>query len=233
MELDLLQPAPTPPSVLLYARSHGLCSAYDREPVPALDLAPPLSRAREPCCPDTSDVEVNAAAAALLREKMRVNAEAAKLLRCVVQGRGERGEGAGEVDAWERVRALRIEVPVLRTDVEMDLVRFREREGVKGRVELLGISSEKVDGLMGEELEWPAGHAGFAALWDERVSGEKLRVSAEAMRWLQEMRCGLLSDAEWERCRGDVERDAAKPVGCEWLCEDLTEDCRSLLHRGV
>jgi hypothetical protein len=236
MEPDL-QLRPTSPSVLSYARSHGLCSAYDREPfqrVPrdALDLAFPLTLGCEPCSPDASDAELAAAAAAFEREKIRVSAEAAALLRGIVQARGERTPGGAVPDAWERVRGLKVEMLVLRTDAELDLLRFGQRvePGVLSR---LGVPAGMVNVQDDEGFEWPARYAEFTALWDERVRGEKLRVSGEAMRWLEEMRRGLLSDEEWERCRDDVWRDAAKPVGCEWTFENLTEECRFLLQRGV
>jgi hypothetical protein len=233
MELDL-QPRSTSPCVLAYARSHGLCSPYDREPlqpVPrsAVDLTFDLDG--EPCSPDISDAELATAAAALGRERIRINTEAAALLRGIaVQARGERAPCAAP-DAWERVKGLKVELPVLRTDAELDLLRFGKKvEPVLGR---LRIPSEKVDVQNDEGFEWPERYAEYTALWDERARGEKLRVSGEAMRCLEEARRGLLADAEWERCKGDVWRDAIKPVGCEWAFESFTKGCRSLGHRDA
>jgi hypothetical protein len=233
MELDL-QPRSTSPCVLAYARSHGLCSPYDREPfqpVPrsALDLTFDLDG--EPSSPNISDGELATAAAALGHEKIGVSTEAVALLHGIgVQARGERAP-CTVPDAWERVKGLKVELPVLRTDAELDLVRFGKRvEPVLG---LLRIPSEKVDVQNDEGFEWPERYAEYTALWDERARGEKLKVSGDAMRCLEEAGRGLLADAEWERCKGDLWRDAIKPVGCEWAFEGLTKECRSLRHRGA
>jgi hypothetical protein len=233
MELDL-QSRSTSPCVLAYARSHGLCSPYDREPfepVPRSAVGLTFDLDGEPCSPGISDAELATAAAALGREKIGVNLEAAALLHGIgVQARGERAPCAAS-DAWERVKGLKVELPVLRTDAELDLVRFGKRvEPVLGR---LRIPSEKVDVQNDEGFEWPERYAEYIALWDERARGEKLGVSGDAVRCLGEVKRGLLADAEWERCKGDVWRDAIKPVGCEWAFEGLTKECRSLRHRGA
>jgi hypothetical protein len=233
MELDL-QSRSTSPCVLAYARSHGLCSPYDREPfepVPRSAVGLTFDLDGEPCSPGISDAELATAAAALGREKIGVNLEAAALLRGISeQARGERAPCAAP-DAWERAKGLKVELPVLRTDAELDLVRFGKRvEPVLGR---LRIPSEKVDVQNDEGFEWPERYAEYTVLWDERAKREKLKVSGDAMRCLEEVGRGLLADVEWERCKGDVWRDAIKPVGCEWAFEGLTKECRSLRHPGA
>jgi hypothetical protein len=118
MDLDLSEPELP---VLEYARFHGLCTDYT------------LGQPRYGDIPITSedvlekdlDFPGQGSVQELLHERLTVKKDAALLLREVLSTRDVSCTNDGEsYSSWKRTSALKLELPLLRTDNELDLLRF-------------------------------------------------------------------------------------------------------------
>jgi hypothetical protein len=219
MELDLSL-SDDEPSVLEYARSNGLCSVYTDEAL-LLHIPRVLGLYPDPWEPAISDTDVAAAAEELMREKLSVNQDAAVLLRSLFQLRDECVDLPE--DAWKGMRDLKVELPVLRTYNELDLLRFGT---IVEPVPTRRIPSEKVDVEKDETFGWPSWYSNYAAQWDKVARSEKLGVSRSVLRYLQEIMRSPFTNDEFERRRADFWGAHTKPVGCEMAFRDFAEQCR-------
>ncbi|KAJ4352299.1 uncharacterized protein N0V89_007647 [Didymosphaeria variabile] len=182
LELDVIEHEPT---VLEYARFHGLCSDFTKE-LPSyynnfslsdetlyLDLWDPND---SPSLTNPADE--------LTKERLAVSKEAAMLLKSVHSLTQEPPSLLRIPDRRRRILSLKQELPILRTDNELDILAFGGT--VEPSFTDLKIPLEAIDEENDEGLDWPSDYAGYPKQCDERAKNEKLGVSRETLLYLQD-----------------------------------------------
>lgn len=170
--------------VIDYARSHGICIDYTTEQLHIGEIHVPSSNDIQHDFEDPSDTAITNAISKLIKEPLTLNKEAALLLKTVDS---LQQAPAGDLPMEDRRRwilGLKQELPILRTDHELDLLGF-------GSVALphfrdLKIPSEVTQKEDDEGLEWPPKYLTYPLQCDKRVNSEKLAVSKEALLYLQD-----------------------------------------------
>jgi hypothetical protein len=183
VEMDL-EPEDEEPSVLEYARAYGLCRDYTQEQ-PVIDQIPTYDYQADLESP--SDVPLANPAAELTKERLTISKETASLLKEVLS-MGRMPDDAPlditEDSNSKRASRLKQEVPLLSTDPELDLLEFGSTAIPILRD--LNIPLEVVDLENGEGLEWPHKYFEYPKIWDDRIKAEKLVISKDDLRFLQD-----------------------------------------------
>ncbi|KAF2020036.1 hypothetical protein BU24DRAFT_387248 [Aaosphaeria arxii CBS 175.79] len=205
------------PTVLEYARFHGLCKDYTTEPLLARNS---LNSIHTLTANDNiSDLPFTQQTLnAILKERLHLTKEAALLLRSFHDIQTNPNSPIHLTDSKsntrKRARALKQELPLLRSDNELDLLHF-------GSVALplltnLNIPLEPVDVECDEGLEWPSWYEKYVHAARRRVGGEKLSVTREDLMFLQEAVRDGVTD-------GDRERVIAREIGFKKTNDFLAE----------
>jgi len=174
------------PTVLEYARFHGLCTDYLLEQPCIDDIPIPSSDCFEADLRDPVDFSVtNDVASDLTKERLTVNKEVALLLRAIQPLEMPDGNTLQPSDGWRRAKRLKVEVPVLRSDEELDLLNF-------GCTDIPSFSKiripyELVDVEKDEGVEWPKKYYDYPAQCDKKARVEKLAISRDDLVFLGDM----------------------------------------------
>jgi hypothetical protein len=181
MELDLEDEEL---SALEYARRYGLCKAYDSEKPETGSLYSLIDDTFDQDPWDSFDESVTNAVRGLTRERLAVNKDAILFLKAVRELTDVPAQDLLMTDRWKGKLGLKLELPLLRTDNELDLMNFGS--AAIPDFGTLNIPTEIVKEENDEGLQWPAKYFAYPAQCDERVKGEKLAVSKEVLVHLRD-----------------------------------------------
>lgn len=176
---------------LEYARFHGLCRDYEMDDPLSSELIP---LPEEDFCCDDREFDGFLEPDALLREvhhnlneRLDVDKEAANFLmstlRTCKQYEGE--EIAVDLDTSD-LRRLKLELPVLARDHEVDMISLRRRNEVK--LSGQGIKPFHLDKEKGESIEFSSADIDTKRQLDIDLRNEKLDVGRETVELLRQLR---------------------------------------------
>lgn len=171
------------PSIIDYARFYGLIRDH-LEPHPlhgmaARDSLPSLELDDHP---GLSDIDF--AKFKIPEERLTVDAGAASLLSCIAALAKEApSRHDDEIDA-HRVRQLKHELPLLRSDHELDMLNFAPR--IIPGLEHEFLPFETVDEEADEGLTWPSRCYELSNEYAQKSTSEKLQVSSDGFKYLHE-----------------------------------------------
>lgn len=172
------------PSLIDYARFYGLVQDH-LEVKPLQGLAPPHDFLSQ--LDDTADLfEIRSKCVKIPKERLPIDAGTASLLSEVValaKHAPPRFDGDYEFDI-HRVRQMKHELPLLRTDHEVDLLRFAPR--IVPHLEREFLPLETVDEEADEGFEWPSKCHDLPEEYHRKLKAERLVFSKEALSYLQE-----------------------------------------------
>jgi len=180
---ELSEPLDEELSPLEYTRRHGLCKPYNSER-PALDgLHAPSDDTFYQDLWDPSHTRITNDLSGLMKERLSVTKDTAVLLRAI-QDLREAPSDPVTLDGRRWILSLKQELPVLRTDHELDVLTF----GSTAVPDLnnLAIPSEVVDEENDEGLEWPAKYFTYPAKCSDRIKAEKIAVSRDVLLYLSD-----------------------------------------------
>lgn len=197
------------PSILEYARSHGICVDYETEPLRVAELGKPSEDHFDRNFWDPSDTSITNALSGLTRERLTVNRDVALFLKEAHSLQDLPATDASSADGRTWVLSLKQELPLLKSDTELDQLNFGST--ALPRFKDLKISSEIVNEQNDEGLEWPVKYFAFPAQCDARAKAEKLAVSREVLVYLQH----AVRD---EYVAEDAERIKAEELSYEPVC---------------
>ena len=169
------------PSILEYARFHGLARDHRKDPsLQELADAAPTPQLRDyPGLFCIEDIHISPRT-----ERLSISNGAAVLLSSI------RGAEYDKIISDEnmlpnlhRVRNMKMELPLLRTDHELDLQEFGRP--VEPDLATEHLPFENVNQEQGEGLEWPSSYNNLPLQATMKSTSEKLTVSRDTMLYLQ------------------------------------------------
>ena len=172
------------PSIIDYARFHGLTRDYLAEDPLQNITAPPdfLSDLED----NENLFQIRADCVKVPDERLTVDEDAASYLSSVFALAEEppsRNDDIDEIDR-HRFRRMKLEVPLLRSDPEIDLWRFTQQIVPDLGHEFLPL--ETVDQEADEGLDWPTKYHDLPEEYTRRIKEEKLEVTSDTLTFLQE-----------------------------------------------
>ncbi|KAH7115906.1 hypothetical protein B0J11DRAFT_583956 [Dendryphion nanum] len=187
MDLDFSDPGPT---TLEYARLHGITVDYTTEVLNTGGITTPSDENLLYDLNHLSDdfTSLASGTARLTQEKLAVSRDAAFLLKEVISMHELPDDAflAIEMNAVNRESKIKIkqEVPILRTDNELDLLQF-------GSITVptltnLKIPFEPVDVQQGGGFEWPSNYSEYPQHFLEQARAEKFTVCKTDLLFLQD-----------------------------------------------
>jgi hypothetical protein len=187
MELNLVSDAAVPDeeelSVLEYARSHGICVNYETEPLPVTEINKPSTEVFERDFQNATDASITNAINVLIRERLTINRDAALFLKATHSLHEPPATDVSTMDRREWILGLKQELPLLKSDYELDQLNFGNAAMPSFRD--LRIPLEIVIEQNDEGLEWPEKYFALPAQCDAQVKAEKLAISREVLVHLQ------------------------------------------------
>ncbi|KAH7395083.1 hypothetical protein DE146DRAFT_615958 [Phaeosphaeria sp. MPI-PUGE-AT-0046c] len=171
-------------TALDYARHHELTIKYDSGHVSYGDLPVPADNQDDWSPGDLSDVNIADKVSTLTRERLIVSKDAAMLLRAMHELQHAPSSAEGAEDRYKWMLSLKQELPLLKTDHELDLISFG-----KPALPVLGdlkIPSEILNEDNDEGFDWPAKYLAYPEQCDKQIKAEKLAVSRDVLLHLQE-----------------------------------------------
>ncbi|KAI4646835.1 hypothetical protein J4E93_005059 [Alternaria ventricosa] len=183
MELDLGLDT-SEPSVLEWARAQGVCVNYQTELLQIRHLQSPSDDEFDRHLHEPSDATIDTAVSGLVKEKLTVNKDTALLLKAAHALQDELASDPTVTNGWTRRRNLHQELPVLRSDHELDLLDFGDT--AVPDFKNLQIPSEITVEENDEGFGWPARYLTYSAKCDAQVKAEKLAISREVLVYLQD-----------------------------------------------
>ncbi|KAF2451465.1 hypothetical protein P171DRAFT_401003 [Karstenula rhodostoma CBS 690.94] len=186
MELDLgLDVIEHEPTVLEYARFHGLCSDFTNELPQCYNSVSISDETFDFDLRDPKDAPaLTNPAVELTKERLAVSKEAAVLLKSTYSIAAAPLDLLLVANGGRRILSLKQEVPILRTDNELDLLAFGSV--MEPNFTDLKIPLEPIDEENDEGLEWPSMYFSYPTQCTKRAKSEKLGVSRETLLFLQE-----------------------------------------------
>ncbi|KAL5441262.1 hypothetical protein PMIN07_004328 [Paraphaeosphaeria minitans] len=182
LELDVIEHEPT---VLEYARFHGLCSDFTHELPLCYNNVSISDEAFDLNLRDPKDVlALTNPAGELMKERLAVTKEAAMLLKSTISLAAAPNDLPRLLNERRRIVNLKQELPILRTDNELDLLGFGS--AVMPSFDGLKIPLEPIDEENDEGLKWPSRYSEFPSQCTDRAKSEKLGVSRETLLHLQD-----------------------------------------------
>ncbi|KAF7579198.1 hypothetical protein PtrSN002B_003028 [Pyrenophora tritici-repentis] len=194
LELDLepVSQEDTELSIIEYARSHGICVDYTTERLHTVGIQVPSSDDIDQDFSGPSDADVRSTTEALIKERLAINRDAALFLKSAYSLQEVLTFDPFATDRRRWMLDLKLELPVLKSDYELDLLSFGSTALPEFR-ELL-IPSEVIVEQNDEGLEWPKKYLDYSAQCDAKARSERLCISKDALIYLQ----NTLKDA-WVR----------------------------------
>ena len=172
------------PTIIEYARFHGLVRDHrESPPLERLDLSEDLGSSLE----DPPELfHIDLAKVQLPQERWAVDAGAASLLSSIVESAQDPPPYSDEelgIDR-HRVRRMKQELPLLRSDHELDILRFRAPIVPDLENEFLPL--ETVDVEEDEGVEWPSSYYALPDEFTKKARSEKIEVSQDGFLYLQQ-----------------------------------------------
>ncbi|KAI4623013.1 uncharacterized protein J4E87_006106 [Alternaria ethzedia] len=183
MELDLGLDT-SEPSVLEWARAQGVCVNYETELLHIRHLQSPSDDEFDRHLHEPSDATIDTVVSGLVKEKLTVNKNTALLLKAAHALQDELASDLTVTNSRTWRRDLRQELPVLRSDHELDLLNFGGT--VVPDFKNLQIPSEITVEENDEGFGWPTRYLDYPAQCDAQVKVEKLAISREVLVYLQD-----------------------------------------------
>lgn len=172
------------PSLINYARFYGLIRDH-LEDQPLQGLAAPHDFQLQ--LDDTADLfQIRADCVKVPEERLPVDAGTASLLSDIA-ALAKHAPPQFDIDDefnLHRVREMKRELPLLRTDHEVDLLRFAPR--IVPNLEHEFLPLETVDEEADEGFEWPSACHDLPDEYDRKIKAERPVFSKEALIYLQE-----------------------------------------------
>ena len=173
------------PTIIEYARFHGLVRDHRASP-PLERLA--LSEDLGSSLDDPPELfHIDLAKAQLPQERWVVDAGAASLLSSIVVESAQDPPLYSDEELGidrHRVRRMKKELPLLRSDHELDVLRFRSPIVPDLEKEFLPL--ETVDVEEDEGLEWPSSYYALPDEFTKKFSSEKIEASQDGCLYLQQ-----------------------------------------------
>lgn len=171
------------PSILEYARFYELTTDY-RDPHPLLTITQSLSMLEEPTEPDL--FEISAEIARPFPERLNCEKGAIALLLSIQDSKSSPLSFRElAVPQTHRVRDLKIELPLLRSDHELDVQQFVGRNVPNLANDHLPL--EKVDDERDEGLSWPSSYIDYQINATARSVTEKIDVSKDVVLYIRDI----------------------------------------------
>jgi hypothetical protein len=196
-------------SALDYARFHRLCRSYDSETLQTHDILAQSNDTFDFDLNNPSDEIIANTASALIKERLVVSKDAVLLLKTVHDLQQATLDEVLTTDRRQWMLSLKQELPVLRTDNELDLLNFGSV--VMPSFSNLKIPFELVDQESDEGFEWPVKYLKYPAQCAGQLKVEKLVVSREVLIRLQDAVSDPYSLMDHEKITEDSLN--YKPVG--------------------
>jgi hypothetical protein len=219
-------------SALDYARHHGLCAHYDREQICHGSLPTTSVDNFNQDLWDPSNMSIANTVTTLIRERLAVNKDAILLLKAVHELQQKPPDDGLKPDRYQRIQSLKQELPVLRTDNELDLLHFGSLAVPDFKD--LEIPFESVDQEDGGGFEWPTKYIAYPIQWERKIKAEKLAVSKDVLLHLRDAITDTYTDDDYENIKEDSLR--YKPVGTASTLVTLTksiEPCLPTRHSAI
>lgn len=172
------------PSALDYARREGLSKPYYSDQFFFGNMPSPPRDDFDQDLWDLSPASITNTMNSLTKERLSVNRDAALLLKIVHNFREPPPEELLSPSSRRSARGLKQELPVLRTDNELDMLYF----GCVDMPDLtkLKIPFEVVNQANDEGFEWPAKYLTYPARCVAQINAEKLAMPRDVLLYLQD-----------------------------------------------
>lgn len=176
---------------LEYARFHGLCRDYEMDHPLFSALIPPAQEdpshiADEPgstLFPEALMAEVHGS----LNERLDVDKEAASFLMSILKTcKRDESDHIGIDPAILKYKRLKLELPVLAGDHEVDMITLRRRHEVK--LTSKGIEPFQLDTEKGESLVFSSAEINDKQRLDGELQNEKLDIGKETVELFRQLR---------------------------------------------
>lgn len=171
------------PSTIEYARFHGLIRDHlEHHPLHGLAAPPDFSSQLD----DTPDLfQIRQDCVEVPKERLTIDVDTASLLSSIATLAKEppSRHGDDEIDT-HRVRRMKHELPLLRSDPEVDLLRFAPR--IVPNLENEFLPLETVDEEADEGFGWPTRCYELPGEYTRKLKEEKLEVWSDVLVFLQE-----------------------------------------------
>ncbi|KAL8738027.1 MAG: hypothetical protein Q9181_001134 [Wetmoreana brouardii] len=202
------------PSILEYARYYGLCKNHLE--VKPLDLVPSPDDTLIQQHVEDEWLQLDSRITTPPPERLVAVKEASILLSATnpKQYEGCNFEGFDPIPT-HRVRNLKVELPLLRSDHEVDMLNFAHR--IEPNLTEEFIPLETLDDELDEGLGWPSSCHALPEIFFQKARNEKLEVAKEVIEY---MRAALETrvhgeaptfDYEWPLYRRNIARDPLTP----------------------
>ncbi|KAI9745743.1 MAG: hypothetical protein M1818_001279 [Claussenomyces sp. TS43310] len=174
-------------SPLEYARKHGLAIDHLAESLP-WDHIHALQESSSEILPTDSHLpQIKAAPSFYTAERLTVDKGAAKLLtdaNRIISTAEENSSFITPLLDVRKIRDLRVEVPLLRSDHEADCRAFAKRQDTKSD---LNLPVDTLDDERDEGLGWPAAIKALPGQVIEEMKTAKLEVARKSLIYLQDL----------------------------------------------
>ncbi|OCK81517.1 hypothetical protein K432DRAFT_295295 [Lepidopterella palustris CBS 459.81] len=197
------------PTILEYARFHGLCREYTLVHPSTSGIAVPSQDELDSDLQDPIGCTL-AESDFIIKEPLTVSKDSAIYLRSIVIT-PEMSSG-DELDSGnERNRAyLKQELPILRSDNELDLQNFGST--ALPDFHTLKLPLETVNEAKGEGLEWPTKFRTLPCEKHQEAETEKLEISRNILLFLQTALKDTLTVEDYESVKADGSRYRRNPA---------------------
>lgn len=168
------------PSLLDYARFHGLAADHLQQNILTFISSDALRSDEDAIL---SDFRLPDVAEIPAEPKFQLNSKAISLLASSIRPPPP-PKLTNDPSDHHKVKNLKMELPLLRTDHDTDMKKLLHRMPVK--LPAWNLVPIEVDEESGEGLAWPQEIVGLAAVWDRRAAKEKLQTTREVLKALQD-----------------------------------------------
>jgi hypothetical protein len=168
------------PSLLDYARFHGLAIDHLHQDILSLLPSDVLTCDEDATLPEFRLPDLDRLPP---EPKFQLNSKAASLLASSIRP-PPAPHWANTLPDHHKVKKLKLEQPLLRTDHEKDMERIRYPKPT--RIGAMNLVPIEVDEDRGEGFAWPQETIDLAAVWDKDASQEKLQTTREVLKTLQD-----------------------------------------------
>lgn len=172
------------PSIIDYARFYGLIRDHLKDN-PLEQFSPPRDLFSD--LEDNSNLfQIRADSVRVPDERLAFDEGAASVLSSAIALAKQPPSTENEDDEINvhRVRRMKHEIPLLRTDPEVDLLRFAPR--IVPNLENEFLPLETVDEEADEGFDWPTWCSSLPEEYAKKLKAEKLKVTSDALVFLQE-----------------------------------------------
>jgi hypothetical protein len=172
------------PSPLDYARHHELCQPYYEEPIYCDNLPLVTRDIFDRDLRDPSNESIINSVNALIKERLTLSRDAMLLLKAMHHPEELPPIEVSTKDRHRWMLDLKQELPILRTDTELDLLSFGDASIPDLRY--VNIPSEIIHNDSDEGFEWPAKYMAYPSQCEAKIKAEKLVVSRDVLMHLQD-----------------------------------------------